>query len=77
MTIMWNRNGFIPLPFRRVKKSFFQVIRFRPVHSLKVCKLSSDVNCHHIRYSKFEIIQLQREESATKSNEGTNLVCIL
>jgi len=41
--------GFIndlPLPCRRVKKQF-QVIRVRPVHSLKVFQLSPAVNCHH------------------------------
>jgi len=30
------------------QKQFCQVVRVRPVHSLKVSKFSSDVICHHI-----------------------------
>jgi len=39
-------NGSIILPMS--KKQFCQVISIRPVHSLKVFQLSSDVNCHPI-----------------------------
>jgi len=49
---MWSLNVFIydfTLPCRQVKtNSFVQVIRIRPVHSLKVFQHSLDVNCHHI-----------------------------
>jgi len=41
ITIMWSLNAFIN-DFSQV----CQVNRVRPVHSLKVFQLSSDVNCH-------------------------------
>jgi len=67
--VEWDLNGFIndiSLPCRRVKKSFVQVIRIQPVHSLKMFQHTPDFKCHTIRqYSKFESsTQLQREESA-------------
>jgi len=37
-------------------------------YSLKVLQLSPDVNASFLFYTKFEIIQLPREESAVKSN---------
>jgi len=40
------------LPIWRVKKQCCQVIRFQPVHILKVLQLSSDFDCHPI-LSKF------------------------
>jgi len=65
ITIMWSLNVFtndFTLPCLRLKK-FFQVIRVRPAHSLKVLQLSPDVNGSFLFYTKFEIIQLPREES--------------
>jgi len=45
-------NSFIndlPLPCRRIKKSFGQVIRMQPVDSLKMFQQTSDDNCYPIR----------------------------
>jgi len=53
-----------------IKEHYFKVgpIRARPVHRLNVFQLSFDV-IGTLSYSKFEIVQLQREGSAAKSNQ--------
>jgi len=77
---MWSLNGFIndlPLLYRRVKEVFRQVIRIRSVHSLKCFNIHLMLfatQCH----SKFESsVQLQREETAEKSNESRKMLFIL
>jgi len=49
--IMWSVDIFIndfTSTFRREKNSFNHAVTIRPVHSLKVLQLSSDVNWHPI-----------------------------
>ena len=49
ITIMWSLNVFIrdfALPCRRVTNQSSQLKTVKPVNSLKVFQLSSDVNCH-------------------------------
>jgi len=72
---MWSLNVFIndfTLACLRVK-TFYQVIRTRPAHNLKVLQLSPDFNASFLFYTKFEFIQPPREESAVKSDENSEM----
>jgi len=76
---MWSLNGFIndlPLPCRRVKNSFVKYSE-SDLYMVWKCFNINLMLTATLSYSKFESIQLQREESAEKSNESRNMLFIL
>jgi len=58
------------------KKRLCQAVRVRPVHNLKVFQLRLMLIATK-SYSKFEIIQLQKEESVAKPNVSRKTLFIL